>query len=144
MSSIQISFYTRNILTDTEILFKLPFYTMVDSKSKRFRSIYAPIYNYPSDGFLEAILDNLVLEISNCVVYFSIVKFSSIYAFRQTLYQSKFLSLNIGKAKKELNWEPRLNLLETFKLTVDWYKSYFENKNIEQFTSKQIEFFLKK
>ena len=55
----------------------------------------------------------------------------------------KFLSLNIGKAKK-LNWEPRLNLKETFKLTADWYKSYFENKNIEQFTSKQIEFFLKK
>jgi len=63
---------------------------------------------------------------------------------KKNYHESKFLSLNIGKAKKELNWEPRLNLLETFKLTVDWYKSYFENKNIEQFTSKQIEFFLKK
>ena len=63
---------------------------------------------------------------------------------KKNYHESKFLSLNIGKAKKELNWEPRLNLKETFKLTADWYKSYFENKNIEQFTSKQIEFFLKK
>ena len=63
---------------------------------------------------------------------------------KKNYHESKFLSLNIGKAKKELNWEPRLNLIETFKLTIDWYKFYFENKNIEQFTIKQIEFFLKK
>ena len=63
---------------------------------------------------------------------------------RKKYHESKFLSLNIQKAKKELNWEPRLNLLETFKLTVDWYKNYFENKKIEHFTSKQIDFFLNK
>ena len=63
---------------------------------------------------------------------------------KKNYHESKFLSLNIGKAKKELNWEPRLNLKETFKLTVEWYKSYLENKKIEQFTSEQIEFFLKK
>ena len=63
---------------------------------------------------------------------------------KNNYHESKFLSLNIGKAKKELNWEPRLNLKETFKLTVEWYKSYLENKKIEQFTSEQIEFFLKK
>ena len=63
---------------------------------------------------------------------------------KKNYHESKFLSLNIEKAKKELNWEPRLNLIETFKLTVDWYKHYFENKKIEQFTNQQIEFFLKK
>ena len=57
---------------------------------------------------------------------------------------SKFLSLNIKKAKKELNWEPRLDLKETFRLTADWYKYYFKNKKIEQFTSEQIDFFLKR
>jgi hypothetical protein len=106
VSTLKRAFYTRNILTDTEILFKLPFYTMVDSKSKRFRSIYAPIYNYPSDGFLEAILDNLVLEISNCVVYFGLLQFSSINIIRQTLYRSKFLSLrNFERFKNNLMWQ---------------------------------------
>ena len=64
--------------------------------------------------------------------------------FTKNYHESKFLSLNIEKAKKELNWEPRLDLKETLKLTVDWYKYYFSKKKIEYFTSEQIDFFLKK
>ena len=30
---------------------------------------------------------------------------------------------NIEKAKKELNWEPKINLDEGIKLTIDWFKS---------------------
>jgi CDP-glucose 4,6-dehydratase len=59
-------------------------------------------------------------------------------------YESKFLSLNIKKAKKELNWKPRLNLKETVKFTVDWYKNYFENKSVQKFTENQIQSFLEK
>ena len=29
---------------------------------------------------------------------------------------------NIEKAKKELNWEPKINLDEGIKLTIDWFK----------------------
>ena len=58
-------------------------------------------------------------------------------------YESKYLSLNINKAKKELNWEPRLNLEDTINLTVNWYKNFFnENKNIEFYTKRQIDYFL--
>ena len=46
---------------------------------------------------------------------------------KKKYYESKFLSLNIKKAKKELNWQPRLDLKETFRLTADWYKYYFRN-----------------
>ena len=106
LSTLKRAFYTKNILKDTEILFKVPFYTIVDPKSKIFRSIYAPIYRYPSDGFLEAILDNLVLEISNCVIYFGLLQFSSISVVRQTLYRSKFLSLrNFERFKNNLMWQ---------------------------------------
>jgi len=63
---------------------------------------------------------------------------------KNTYYESNFLSLNIQKAKKELGWEPKLTLKETVKLTVDWYNAYFKNKNIDNFTRKQIEFFTNK
>ncbi len=63
---------------------------------------------------------------------------------KKKYHESKFLSLNIKKAKKELNWEPRLNLKETLRFTTDWYKFYLEGKKIEKFTSDQIDFFLKK
>ena len=68
--------------------------------------MYYPIYNSASESFLEALLDNLILELSNCVVYFSLLKFSSVYSFRQILYKSKFLSLrNLERFKNNLNWQ---------------------------------------
>ena len=59
-------------------------------------------------------------------------------------HESKYLSLDITKAKNELNWQPRLDIEETVKLTVEWYKNYFLNTNIQHFTRDQIEFFLSK
>ena len=72
--------------------------------------------------------DNIKLKIKNKNIY----------------HESKYLSLDITKAKKELNWQPRLDLEETVKLTVEWYKKYFQNTNIQNFTRDQIEFFLSK
>ena len=75
------------------MLFKVPFYALINPKVPVFRSIYFPIYTSASENFLEAILDHLILEISNCIVYLTILQFSSVDTFRQTLYRSKFLSL---------------------------------------------------
>jgi len=55
------------------------------------------------------------------------------YRKKNNYHEAKLLSLNIEKAKKELNWKPRLELNETVKLTVDWYKYYFEKKNTESY-----------
>lgn len=106
LENLKQSFYTKTILRDAELLYKVPFYALIDSKLPTFRVIYFPIYNYLSESFLEAIIDHLVLEISNCVVYFSILQFSSVVAFRQTLYRSKFLSLrNFERFKNNLTWQ---------------------------------------
>tara|TARA_B110000003_G_scaffold231685_1_gene234314 strand:- start:16956 stop:17912 length:957 start_codon:yes stop_codon:yes gene_type:complete len=100
------SLYTKNLLADLELLFQIPFYVLKDPKSPIFNLVYYPVYNYASEGFIEALIDNIILEISNCVVYFSILKFSSIYTFRQTLYRSKFLSLrNFERFKNNLIWQ---------------------------------------
>ena len=55
-----------------------------------------------------------------------------------------FLMLNSNKAKKEIFWKPKLNFNDTMKLTVDWYKSFHKNENLEEVTKQQIQFFLKK
>ena len=99
------AFYTKILLKDTEILFKVTLASLLDPKSATFRSVYYPIYSSASENFLEALLDNLVLEISNCIVYFILITFSSIYAFRQILYRSKFLSLrNLERFKNNFTW----------------------------------------
>ena len=55
--------------------------------------------------------------------------------------ESKLLMLGIQKAKKELNWYPRLSLEETIKMTVDWYKLFFSNAEMEKLSRQQIDFF---
>ena len=56
-----------------------------------------------------------------------------------TMAEANFLSLDINKSKKELNWQPRLTLNECVKFTSDWYKNYFLKNDLEVFTNKQIE-----
>jgi hypothetical protein len=97
--------YTKTLLKDIELIFQVPFYVLLDPKSPTFNFIYYPVYDFASESFIEALIDHMILEISNCVVYFSMVKFSSVYAFRQTLYRSKFLSLrNFERFKNNLSW----------------------------------------
>ena len=59
-------------------------------------------------------------------------------------HESKLLSLNISKAKKELNWEPKLSLEETVYFTVNWYKNFLSEENVEETTNSQIEYFINK
>jgi hypothetical protein len=119
------SLYTKNLLKDIELIFQVPFYVLINPNSSTFRSLYYPVYNRVSESFIEALIDNMVLEISNCVVYFSIVKFSSVYAFRQTLYRSKFLSLrNFERFKNNLNWQLITKIY--FRRPIDLYNNRCE------------------
>ena len=59
-------------------------------------------------------------------------------------HESKLLSLNIDKAKNELGWRPRLTLDETVNFTIDWYKTFFSDGDVEDITDYQIEYFKEK
>ena len=59
-------------------------------------------------------------------------------------HESKLLSLNIYKAKKELKWQPRLDLDETIRFTIDWYKNFLSGDEVEDITNYQIEYFIDK
>ena len=61
---------------------------------------------------------------------------------KEKMHESKFLSLNITKAKKELNWKPRLSFSQTISFTVDWYKNYFKHNNMRKITSDQINHYM--
>ena len=50
-----------------------------------------------------------------------------------TEYQEKeteVLKLNSFKARSELNWRPIYDINKTLEETVEWYKEYYENKNV--------------
>jgi CDP-glucose 4,6-dehydratase len=53
------------------------------------------------------------------------------------LHESKLLNLDISKATYLLGWKPKLNIDETIKMTVEWYKNY-KNESIESLIERQI------
>ncbi len=54
-------------------------------------------------------------------------------------YEQKNLQLNINKAQKKLNWEPKYSIFKSIKTTVDWYKAVYKNENkAEEITKTQI------
>ena len=62
---------------------------------------------------------------------------------KKKYYEQENLQLNIYKAKKILNWKPRLSINKSIKLTVDWYKLILDDKqNYEKVTENQIKEFL--
>src|SRR3989338_5939712 len=55
----------------------------------------------------------------------------------QNFHETNILSLNCLKAKSKLNWESKLNLNDSIKWTVDWFKAFSNNSNMRKFTEKQ-------
>jgi len=59
---------------------------------------------------------------------------------KEELHEAHLLMLDIHKAKKKLGWTPKLNINQTLKLSVDWYK---EGDINYQFDVNQIEQYLR-
>ena len=58
--------------------------------------------------------------------------------------ESKILLLSNDKAKLELGWEPKLQIDESISMTMEWYLTYYNNKNlIENLTINQIDQYTK-
>ena len=53
------------------------------------------------------------------------------------------LNLDISKAKFKLRWTPALNIDETIKMTVEWYKNYM-NCDVYKLCVEQINLYMHK
>ncbi len=73
-------------------------------------------------------------------------KWKTIKVIEKDLYSKKYeaqsLMVDSTKSKLRLNWKPKILIDEALDLTIQWYRSYYENKNV--ITDKQIEYFMSK
>jgi CDP-glucose 4,6-dehydratase len=69
------------------------------------------------------------------------VRWSDVSQDQNYLHEAGLLKLNCDKALFDLNWQPTLQFEETVRMTVEWYKSFYEgqNKSMSDFTMAQIE-----
>lgn len=106
---IKESSYSKFILKDEKLLLSVAIQVLRSEDSKLFRSLFVPIYNRAYDSFIEALLDNLIVEITNAVMFIIVNEFSFIYEVRKNFYRSNFLSLrNVERFRNNLSWQTRL------------------------------------
>jgi CDP-glucose 4,6-dehydratase len=56
-------------------------------------------------------------------------------------HEANFLSLDCSKSKKLLRWEPKYNVDQSIKETVNWHKAFIDKQNIIDLTISQIKDF---
>ena len=61
---------------------------------------------------------------------------------KKNFYESLKLNLSSKKANDKLNWYPILQKKDLVLFTFEWYRAFFEKKNMKEFSKKQILQFL--
>ncbi|MDR2622988.1 MAG: CDP-glucose 4,6-dehydratase [Methanobrevibacter sp.] len=59
------------------------------------------------------------------------------------LHEANLLELDINKSLEYLDWKPKLNFKNTIKMTVEWYKKFYNNDDMLKATNNQIKEYLK-
>ena len=87
-------------------------------------------------------VDELINEMSK---YWDKVKWKDVSDISSHHHEAGLLKLNCDKVLLELDWTPNLNFKETVKMTVEWYKEFYNNHNesMYAFTISQIEEYTK-
>ena len=52
--------------------------------------------------------------------------------------ESKYLMLDIAKAKNNLDWQPKWDTKESIYKTIDWYQKFYANINVNQLMKENI------
>ena len=55
-----------------------------------------------------------------------------------TFHETNFLKLDISKSLSNLDWKPKLNLIETLQIIVEWEKARLNFKNVPKLCMSQI------
>jgi CDP-glucose 4,6-dehydratase len=75
------------------------------------------------------------------IKYWDNVRWNDVSQSRLHLHEADLLKLNCDKALFDLNWRPTLKFEETVRMTVEWYKLFYENDTgtMYDFSIAQIE-----
>jgi len=94
-------------------------------------------YNYGPPANQNYPVSELIEEMSD---YWDHVRWKDVSKSGKHLHEAGLLKLNCDKALFDLDWRPTMHFEETVRLTVEWYKEYYEGngKSMYKFTLKQV------
>jgi len=99
-------------------------------------------YNFGPSSDQNHPVSQLIDEMSK---YWDQIKWNDTSKDEGHLHEAGLLKLNCDKALCDLQWRSALEFEETVKMTVEWYKLYYQNKtySLHDFTVSQIEAYIK-
>jgi CDP-glucose 4,6-dehydratase len=99
-------------------------------------------YNFGPSSDQNYPVSRLINEMSK---YWDQVKWNDISGSNNHVHEAGLLKLNCDKALFDLGWNSTLQFEETVKMTVEWYKHFYQNQNksMYDFTIGQIDEYTK-
>jgi len=100
--------------------------------------LHGEAYNFGPPAHQNHSVSELIDEMS---LYWDAVRWKDISQSQQHLHEAGLLKLNCDKALFDLKWQPNLKFEETVRMTVDWYKHYYQNcdESMRDITIAQIQ-----
>lgn len=108
--------------------------TLAESREK-----HGEAYNFGPPAHQNHPVSELIESMTQ---YWDHVRWNDVSQSQQHLHEAGLLKLNCDKALFDLNWMPTLQFEETVRMTVQWYKAYYEsdsNSSMVDFTMSQID-----
>jgi len=95
-------------------------------------------YNFGPPAHQNHSVSELIDEMAK---YWDHVRWNDVSQSQQHLHEAGLLKLNCDKSLCDLNWMPTLGFKETVRMTVEWYKKFYENDidTMYDYTMAQIE-----
>jgi CDP-glucose 4,6-dehydratase len=99
-------------------------------------------YNFGPSSDQNYPVSLLIEEMSQ---YWEKIRWNDVSKNLEHVHEAGLLKLNCDKALFDLNWHSTLHFQDTVKMTVDWYREFYQNQNesMHDFTIHQIKSFTK-
>jgi CDP-glucose 4,6-dehydratase len=119
------------------VLEPLSGYLVLGAEISMKRELHGEAYNFGPPAHQNYSVRELIDEMSD---YWDSVRWNDISNSQKHLHEAGILKLNCDKALFDLKWQPILEFRETVRMTVNWYKQYYQNtnKSMLDFTMSQI------
>lgn len=120
------------------VLEPLSGYLALASQLFKSNQFHGEAYNFGPASNQNYPVSDLIDEMSN---YWDNVRWNDVSLSKEHVHEAGLLKLNCDKALSDLNWRSTLQFPETVKMTVEWYKDYYQNRDLSIFdyTAAQID-----
>jgi len=120
------------------VLEPLSGYLALASELEISNQFHGEAYNFGPASNQNYPVSELIDEMSK---HWDHIQWNDVSNFEGHVHEAGLLKLNCDKALFDLNWRPTLQFSDTVKMTVEWYKYFYQNSNqlIHDITLSQID-----